>query len=288
MPVIALFSGTHCHGEELAGQVAINLGYRVINDRDLIAETSKRFQLDESKLGRALFSKPSIFNKFTHEKERALACLKSVLANLVGQDRQVFFGHSCHLIPRDIAHVLRVGVIADMKYRVAQLMGKEGVSEKEALKRLHRDDENIATWIDTCFSAKDPWSVDFYDIIIPMDKSTVLDAAGLIVDNAGKEVLKVTDSSMRAVEDFRLATQVELVLTKEGHQVGCHRQGCRSHPHHQQTCVETGRSGRRAQEDRRGCCRGQGSRNQGWPWLLSDRHLSQVRLRGAFQSAFGR
>jgi two-component system, OmpR family, response regulator CpxR len=220
MPVIALFSGTHCHGEELAGQAAINLGYRVINDRDLIAETGKRFQLDESKLGRAIFGKPSIFNKFTHEKEQALACLKNVLANLVGQDRQVFFGQLCHLIPRDIAHVLRVGVIAEMKYRVAQLMGKEGVSEKEALKRLHRDDENIATWIDTCFSAKDPWSVDFYDIIIPMDKSTVTEAAGLIVDNAGKEILKVSDSSMRTVEDFRLATQVELLLAKEGHQVG--------------------------------------------------------------------
>ena len=220
MAVIALFSGTHCHGEELAGQVALNLNYRMITDRDLIAETGKRFQLDESKLNRALFDKPSIFNKFTHEKERALACLKHVVANLVGQDQQVFFGYSCHLIPRDIAHVLRVGVIADMKYRVAHLMGQEGVSEKEALKKLHRDDENLALWVDTCVSRKDPWSTELYDILIPMDKSTVAEATKLIVENAGKEVLKVSDGSMRSVEDFRLATRVELLLAKEGHQVG--------------------------------------------------------------------
>ena len=220
MAVIALFSGTHCHGEELAGQVALKLNYRMITDRDLIAETGKRFQLDESKLNRALFDKPSIFNKFTHEKERALACLKHVLANLVGQDQQVFFGYSCHLIPRDIAHVLRVGVIADMKYRVAHLMGQEGVSEKEALKKLHRDDETLALWVDTCVSRKDPWSTELYDILIPMDKSTVAEATKLIVENAGKEVLKVSDGSMRSVEDFRLATRVELLLAKEGHQVG--------------------------------------------------------------------
>ena len=220
MAVIALFSGTHCHGEELAGQVALKLNYRMITDRDLIAETGKRFQLDESKLNRALFDKPSIFNKFTHEKERALACLKHVLANLVGQDQQVFFGYSCHLIPRDIAHVLRVGVIADMKYRVAHLMDQQGVSEKEALKKLHRDDETLALWVDTCVSRKDPWSTELYDILIPMDKSTVAEATKLIVENAGKEVLKVSDGSMRSVEDFRLATQVELLLAKEGHQVG--------------------------------------------------------------------
>jgi len=220
MAVIALFSGTHCHGEELAGQVALKLNYRMITDRDLIAETGKRFQLDESKLNRALFDKPSIFNKFTHEKERALACLKHVLANLVGQDQQVFFGYSCHLIPRDIAHVLRVGVIADMKYRVAHLMDQQGVSEKEALKKLHRDDETLALWVDTCVSRKDPWSTELYDILIPMDKSTVAEATKLIVENAGKEVLKVSDGSMRSVEDFRLATRVELLLAKEGHQVG--------------------------------------------------------------------
>lgn len=220
MAVIALFSGTHCHGEELASQVALKLNYRMITDRDLIAETGKRFQLDESKLNRALFDKPSMFNKFTHEKERALACLKHVLANLVGQDQQVFFGYSCHLLPRDIAHVLRVGVIADMKYRVAHLMGQEGISEKEALKKLHRDDESLVSWVDSCVSSKDPWSRELYDILIPMDKSTVAEATKLIVDNAGKEVLKVSDGSMRSVEDFRLATQVELLLAKEGHQVG--------------------------------------------------------------------
>jgi two-component system response regulator CpxR len=219
MPVIALFSGTHCHGDEVVRKIAENLGYEVMIDQALVTETAKRFQLDESKLTRAMFSKPSIFNKFTHEKERSLACLKSVLADWVAQDNRVFFGQAVQLIPRDIAHVLKVGVIADMKYRMTQLMGKEGVGEKEALKRLHRDDENIGLWLDYCCAAKDPWAPEYYDIIVPMDKSSVSDAVALIGENAMKPILKVSDASLRAVDDFRLAAQVELVLIKEGHQV---------------------------------------------------------------------
>lgn len=220
MPVIALFSGTHCHGEEVARKVAESLGYKLFDDQALMVETGKRFQLDEGKLERAIFGKPSIFNKFTHEKERAVACLKNVLANRMQDDQQLVLGYSSHLIPRGIAHVLKVGIIADMKYRVGQLMEKQGGSEKDALKKLHRDDECLATWMDYCFSAKDPWAPDFYDMIIPMDKSNLPNAVGLICDNARKEVLKVSEASMRAVEDFRLATQVELALAKEGHQVG--------------------------------------------------------------------
>jgi two-component system, OmpR family, response regulator CpxR len=219
MPVIALFSASHCHGEEIVRKVADSLSYQVITDQALIAETAKRFRMEDSKLARAMFAKASMFNKFTHEKERCLACLKNVLADAVGQDQRVVFGYATQLIPRDISHVLKVGVIADMKYRVVQLMAIENLGEKEALKRLHREDESLGLWMDYCFATKDPWGPDFYDIIIPTDKSTVAEAADLIIQNAEKDVLKVTETSLAAVADFRLASQVEMALIKEGHQV---------------------------------------------------------------------
>jgi two-component system, OmpR family, response regulator CpxR len=219
MSVIALFSGTHCQGDEVARKVADNLGYRMINDQALIAETSKRFQVEESKLARAVFSKASIFNKFTHEKERSLAYLKSVLADRLAEDNQLLFGFSGHLIPRRIAHVMTVGVIADMKYRITQLMATENLGEKDAIKRLRRDDESVALWLDFCCTAKDPWALELYDILLPMDKSAVADAVALIVENARKDVLRITDASLRAVSDFRLASEIELKLIKEGHQL---------------------------------------------------------------------
>ena len=118
MPIITLVFGSCCGGEEVGRKVVEALGYRIITDQTLIADTSKRFQLDENKLSRAMVGKTSIFNKFTHERERSLACLKVVLAEALKQDNVMVSGMAGHLVPRDISHVLRVCIIAEMPYRI--------------------------------------------------------------------------------------------------------------------------------------------------------------------------
>jgi two-component system response regulator CpxR len=219
MSVIALFSGSYCQGEEVARKVSELLGYQLINDQALIADTSKRFQIEENKLLRAMAGKTSIFNKFTHEKERSLACLKLALAELLKQDQLLILGYAAHLVPRDISHVLKVGIIADMKFRTLQAREKDGLAEKDALKKIHKDDEQTILWVEYWFNLKDPWAVELYDIIIPMDKSSEAAAADLICANIQKDVLKVSAASRKAVADFGLAAQVEQTLVKEGHQV---------------------------------------------------------------------
>ena len=141
MPVITIFSGSYCNAEEVAQKIAVDLGYQLIDDQAIMAEASKRFQIEESKLARAIAGKASVFNKFTHEKERSLACLKVVLADWLKQDDLLFLGFLGQLIPRDISHVLKVCIIAELKYRTRVAADAEGLSEKEALKRIHKDDE---------------------------------------------------------------------------------------------------------------------------------------------------
>jgi CheY-like chemotaxis protein len=160
-----------------------------------------------------------MFNKFTHEKERSLACLKMAVADFLRQDNVLFHGLGGQLIPNTISHVLRVCVIADMKYRIKLAAEKDRLSEKEATKKIHKQHDEISLWAEYLFNSKDPWATELYDIIIPMDKSSVVAAVRLICENITKDVLKVTDGSRRAVEDFHLASQVELELVKEGHDV---------------------------------------------------------------------
>lgn len=219
MSVITLFSGSYCYGEEVARKVAETLGYTLIDDRTLIAETGKRFQIEEDKLFRVLMGKTSIFNKFTHEKERSLACMKVVAADFMKQTDLLFYGFTGLLIPKEISHVLKVCAIAEMPYRIRVAMEKEKISEKEAAKRIHKDDESRVLWMEYLFNDRDPWSPKYYDIVIPMDKSNVEDAAELICENIRKDVLSVTEASRKAVEDFMLASQVNLELAKEGHDV---------------------------------------------------------------------
>ena len=220
MSVITLFSGSYCNGDEVARKVVEMSGYTLMNDEALIAEASTQFGMDEGKLTKALMGKTSVFNKFTHERERSLACMKMTLAQILkSRDNLLFRGFSGLMIPADISHVLKVCVIADLKYRVSVAAERESLSEKDALKIIHKEDESRVLWVEHLFNQKDPWNPALYDMLIPMDKTSVEEAAALIFTNVKKDVLKVSDKSRLAVEDFNLAAEVEMKLVKEGHYV---------------------------------------------------------------------
>lgn len=219
MSVISLFSGSYCHGEEVARKVLDLLGYKLVDDEAIIAEAGRRFDVDQGKLAKAVSGKTSIFNKFTRERERALAQLKVVLADQCRQDNFVLFGFLGHMVPRDIAHVLKVCTIADIRYRVKQAGEGEGLAEKEAQKKIYKEDEGRVWLVEHLFNQRDPWDSSLYDIVIPMDKFGLDAAAALILDNLQKEVLRPTDASRRAVEDFVLTSQVDMRLAGEGHNV---------------------------------------------------------------------
>lgn len=220
MSVITLFSGSYCNGDEVARKVVEMSGYTLMNEEALIAEASTQFGMDEGKLTKALMGKASVFNKFTHEKERSLACLKVTLAQVLkSRDNLLLKGFAGLMIPADISHVLKVCLIADLKYRVAVAADRESLSEKDALKTIHKEDESRVLWVEHLFNQKDPWNPALYDMLIPMDKTSVEEAAALIFANVKKDVLKVSDKSRQAVEDFNLAAEVEMKLVKEGHYV---------------------------------------------------------------------
>ncbi|MBL0700173.1 MAG: response regulator, partial [Desulfosarcina sp.] len=96
---------------------------------------------------------------------------------------------------------------------------KDGLTKKEATTLIHKQDGNRGAWIDILFKIKDPWDPEIYDLVIPMDKTDVKNAAALIGDNAKKEALKHTDITKNFVADFLLAAKTEVALADEGHNV---------------------------------------------------------------------
>lgn len=71
----------------------------------------------------------------THEKERSVAYLKLAIAETLTEDNLLINGFTSLLIPTGIAHVLKVCLITDMKYR-GSLASSSGMSESEALSLL--------------------------------------------------------------------------------------------------------------------------------------------------------
>jgi len=220
MSVITIFSGSFCKEDLVVREVLVKTGYKLVSDEEIVAEASRASGMAESKIRRTFSAKTSVFNKFTHEKERSIAHLRLAIAEMLCDDNLLISGFTPQLIPDEISHVLRVCLIADIKFRTLEATKEGGMHEKDVLKLIQKNDGDRALWINTLFGKNDPWEPELYDIIIPVDKTGLEEAATLIKENADKEVVKPTDLSKKAVEDFVLGARVDVVLAKEGHNVG--------------------------------------------------------------------
>ena len=215
MAVVNMFSGSYCHGDELYKLVTEKLGYERCDDK-LIDETARRFDLSPGKLQRSITGPPPFWDNFTHEREKNLACLKVVLAEIIQTDEKMMHGFLGHLIPRNIPHVLNICVIANFPYRVQQCATATGSAEREAAKVIRKDDEERLQWTQLLFE-KTPYDEGLYDLVIPMQDTSVEQATMLICDMAVSEPIKTTVVSQLTARDFLLAAQVNLALAQHNH-----------------------------------------------------------------------
>jgi two-component system, OmpR family, response regulator CpxR len=220
MPVITMFRGTFCEGDSVVERVLKDTGYKLVLDQNIVTEAGRASSLGDAKVSRAFSARTSVFNKFTHEKERSIAHLRLALAEWLSRDDLLIDGFVSHLVPRAVGHCLRVCLIADMKFRVAQAVKEQGLSEKDAVKVMRKQDEDRTAWVHSLFQKNNPWDPSLYDIVIPMNKKTVQEAADLVVQNTASDAVKMTEASRQAVQDFLLAARVEVLLAGEGHHVG--------------------------------------------------------------------
>ncbi|NNL76598.1 MAG: response regulator [Desulfobacterales bacterium] len=219
MSIITVFSGSFCNENPIIEEVISRTGYKLITDNDVVAEASRLSGIDASKIMRAFSAKTSVFNKFTNEKERSIAFLKLAVADMIPDENILVTCFCGQLIPKTVSHVLRVCLIASLKHRIKIASREAEQTEKEAAKLVQRREEDCSAWINSLFGNSDPWDSSLYDIVIPVDKMSVQNAAALIADNAGKDIIRQTADSKQALEDFRLAAETEAALVQQGHTV---------------------------------------------------------------------
>ena len=218
MSIITVFTGKYCNEELAIKEILEKTGYKYLTDSDIAAKAGRLSDLSESKILKAFSAKVSVFNQFTHEKERSIAYLKLAVAETITEDNLLINGFTSLLIPAGIAHVLKVCLIADMKYRLS-IAGSSGMSENEALKMLHKSDEDRMSWTKTILEKDDPWDVSIYDMVLPTDKMNSKEIADLVKNTLEKDVLKTSADGKKAIQDFILAARVETELIKAGHYI---------------------------------------------------------------------
>ncbi|RPJ15270.1 MAG: response regulator, partial [Desulfobacteraceae bacterium] len=188
MPLIIIFSGAYCKSDSIVEKLQQTTNSPLVTDKDLILRAASLANMAAAKVERALSARTSVFNQFTHEKERASAFFKVAVAEAIADDRLILEGFGGQLIPWRVTHCLRVCLIADMKFRTIEAMKKAGVTEKEAVKLIHGRDEDAAAWSSKYHGSNDPWNSSHHDIILPTDKIDAEEAGAIILENASKKV----------------------------------------------------------------------------------------------------
>lgn len=214
MAIVSLFSGRFCHAGQIATGVASDLELQPITEQ-LFKTTAARFDVSRESLQNALLGASSLFEKFSNNRDKHLAYLRVGLAELIQANDCLIDGCVGHLLPRTISHVLRVCVIANYDYRVAQAAAECSQIEKDAAKLVKEDDTQKLACTEYLFD-KPPYDGSLYDLLIPMQDRTVEQAISEIAQHAQSDAIKATDRSVRAARDFILAANVGLRLAEEG------------------------------------------------------------------------
>lgn len=233
MAIITISRGSYSRGKEVAEKLAKTLGYECIS-RDILLEASEEFNIPEIKLVRALHDAPSVLERFHHGKERYVSYLMSALLEHVKRDNIVYHGLAGHFFLKDIPHVLKVRIIADINDRVKEEMRRENISAEKARYILIKDDEERRKWGIQLYGM-DTWDSRLYDIVLNIRTLSVDNAVEILCNTVRTPAFTTTPESTKRLNDLALSTKVRLelvdifpkvnVTADSGHIViGCHGQ----------------------------------------------------------------
>ncbi|MHC4401377.1 MAG: cytidylate kinase-like family protein [Planctomycetota bacterium] len=213
MSIITISRGSYSFGKEVAEKVARKLDYECVS-RDVLIEASEEFNVPEIKLLHAIRDAPSFFDRFTFEKEKYLAYFRAALLGHFQKGNVVYHGLAGHFLVKDVSHVLKVRILAEMEDRVKAVKEREGMtSEQEALRAVKHIDEARRKW-SLHISGIDTNDPSLYDLVIHIKKLSTDDAAEVICHTVGLDRFQPTTESQQAMDDLVLATRVRASLVE--------------------------------------------------------------------------
>ena len=198
MSVIIISKGSYSHGGEVAERVSRKLNYDCFS-RDILIDISKKFNISELRLIRAVEDAPSFLEKYTFGREKYIAYIRAEILDNLAKDNMVYHGFAGHFFVGDVSHVLKVRITADMELRLERMMQREGVSREKAEWLVNQVDEERKRWSVKLYGM-DTWDCRLYDMAINIGKITIDHAVDLICQTVRQTAFQTTPKSKARIE----------------------------------------------------------------------------------------
>jgi cytidylate kinase len=171
-----------------------------------LIEASNEFDIPEVKLIQALEDPPSFFERFTKMKKIYIDYIQAALINNLKSDNIVYHGLAGHFFVKDIPHVLKVRIIADMEYRIKFVMERDKLTRNKAIEFLKKIDNSRREWGQHLYklNIEDPIH---YDIVINTEIMSSEVAANTICEMVTLEKFQTTPASQNKMDNLASSLQ---------------------------------------------------------------------------------
>ncbi len=210
MSIIIISSDSYSIGREIATKTAKAMGY-AFQGREILGKVADTYQIEEAKLIKALDEMPSFLGMSTKLRNRYLAYIQEATLGALLKDKLVCQGLAAHLYVLGISHVLRVRILADAERSLQQSVSKEGVSLKEARKRLDRRNKLRRRWSVDAFDL-DETDPSQYDLVISLSQIDRDEAVKIITETVAYRRFNPMTYSIKCLQELELASRVRAAL----------------------------------------------------------------------------
>ncbi|HEY7540706.1 MAG TPA: cytidylate kinase-like family protein [Methylomirabilota bacterium] len=220
MAIVTISHQLGSGGNVIARAVADRLGYQCIGG-EILAKAAQVYGLAEDRLTRLGEAKPSVLDRLGLEAQTYIAVMQNAVLDAALADHVVLVGRGGQWLLRDIAHALRVRIIAPLDERIRRLqdgmatqVGGEASARtaRDALERLLRRDDadklGRMRYLYDC-DLNDPL---LYDVLINNRGADGGAATEAIVSLAHRPGAEPTAASMQRLVDRAVASRVRVAL----------------------------------------------------------------------------
>ena len=208
MSIITISRGSYSHGGEVAEKVAKKLGYECIS-REILLEISDEFNISEIKLTRAIRDIPTFLERYSFGREKYISYIRLAILKNLCKDNMVYHGFAGHFFVKDIPHVLKIRIIANMAYRIECMMKREDVSRKKAETMVIEVDKERKAWSMKLYGL-DTWDSRLYDLVINIEKLSIDYAVEMICETVKLKAFQTTKESQKLMDDLVLEASKKL------------------------------------------------------------------------------
>lgn len=206
MAIITISRGTFSGGKALAESVAARLGYRCIA-REALVTASRDYGVSLDEMSKALTDVPGTLERLGLARFRYLAFVQAELVRQVKDENAVYHGLGGHLLLRDLPHVLRVKVIADIEFRINAAMERADLTRPDAIKFIQNIDEKRDRWVKFLYHV-DRNDISTYDLVINLKSISMSSACDIVCQSASLPEYQSSPESRKRLDDLVLATEV--------------------------------------------------------------------------------